>query len=401
MKAYFSILLCFSFSILIGQSQSDIGPYTQFFKDQKQAPKDYIFQQFEENDIIIIGERDHRDTTQYALILDLLADPRFIDRVGHVYTEIGVINRTEWANQVIKGEYESQNVFEEELVSLYRELDYNPIWDKYNMVKYLRGIYQINQALTEERKITIGLTDCPFEWEEMTHEKYMAFAKKYLYTFNIRDSVMAQNFIDLYQAQEPINGQRKALLIQSRPHALNLNTTYKGAKTKRVGSFIKEQFPEQTKIIAFNWYNWVPKEWKSKRYGEAHSIELSANGKWDAAYEIAGTPSIGFNIADTPLGETDFDYSYDEAIKYQDLIDGMIFHLPFYEFKCSRGLPGMVDRKFAKELIDRQTIIDGNDSYRQGWSARDEFQDWKDFRVFDCNDLYEEMKQQMRQWIKD
>lgn len=52
------------------------------------SPKDYIFKLFEKSDIVVLGERDHRDSIQYNFILDLLADPRFAERVGHVYTEV-------------------------------------------------------------------------------------------------------------------------------------------------------------------------------------------------------------------------------------------------------------------------------------------------------------------------
>jgi len=398
MKVYLTLILLTTFSVLF--AQSEIEPYVQFLQNQNQSPKDYIFELFETNDIVVLGERDHRDTTQYELILEILSDPRFIDKVGHVYTEIGVVNRTDWANQVVKGNYQNDRAFEKEFVKLYRELDYHELWDKYNMIKYLKGVYRINQTLPEEKKLTIGLTDCPFDWNGMTHEKYQAFAKKYLYTFNVRDSVMVHNFITLYENQKPLNGHKKALLIQSRPHAINLNTTYEGVRTKRVGSFIKDKYGEKAKIIAFNWYNWVPSAWKSKRYGKAHTIKLSNNGKWDAAFEVSGKPPIGFNIQNTPFGQTNFDYIYDDDIKYQDIIDGIIFYQPFYEFKCTRGLPGIVDRKFARVLLNRNDIMNGDESYSKQWSVRDEFLDWKEFRVFDCNDYYQDMKEQMNQWIK-
>jgi hypothetical protein len=381
-------------------AQSEIESHVQFLQTQSQSPKDYIFKLFETNDIIVLGERDHRDTTQYDLILDILSDPRFINQVGHVYTEIGSVNHTEWANQVVKGNFENNKAFETDFVKLYRDLTYHKLWDKYNMIKYLKGVYQINRTLPEEKKLTIGFTDCPFDWNGMTHEKYQDYARRYLYTFNVRDSVMALNFIEQYENQKPINGNNKALLIQSRPHAINLNTTYKGVRTKRVGSHIKDKYPEKAKIIAFNWYNWVPLEWNNVRYGEAHTIGLSDDGKWDAAFEVSGKNPTAFNLQNTPFGLTSFDYIYDQDIQYQDIIDGIIFYLPFYEFECTRGLPGIVDKKFARVLRRRNDIVNGDDSYSKEWSTRDEFLDWKAFRAFECND-YQKMKEQMNQWIKN
>lgn len=49
---------------------------------------------FDRYDVVILGERDHRDTTQYDLIEQIMSDPRFIDQVGLIMTEIGVYNMT-------------------------------------------------------------------------------------------------------------------------------------------------------------------------------------------------------------------------------------------------------------------------------------------------------------------
>lgn len=69
------------------------------------SPKDYIFKLFENSDIVVLGERDHRDSIQYNFILDLLADSRFAERVGHVYTEVGGINLTEDVNKLLNATY--------------------------------------------------------------------------------------------------------------------------------------------------------------------------------------------------------------------------------------------------------------------------------------------------------
>lgn len=208
----FLIISKFSFS------QTTVNKYHEFLKSQNQSPAEYIFELFETNDIIILGERDHRDTTQYDLILEILKDKRFTE-IGYVYSEIGVVNKTDRGNQLVKGNFKNQKSFDKEFVKLYRELDYEPLWDKYNMTKYLKGIFNINKERKENEKITIGFTDCAFEWEGMTKEKYNDFRVNHLYGMNTRDSIMALNFISFYEKQIPKNGRKKALYIQSRPHA--------------------------------------------------------------------------------------------------------------------------------------------------------------------------------------
>jgi hypothetical protein len=361
------ILVLIMFNFLSGFSQNDLEELTSFLEQQDQSPKDYIFKLFETNDIIILGERDHRDTTQYDLILDILSDVRFIENVGHVYTEAGVINRTEWANKVLKEDYRNHQDFEKAFITLYRELDFNPVWEKYNMIKYLKGIYEINKVLDSNKKITVGLTDCAFSWDGMTHNKYRDFVDNVLSGFNTRDSIMADNFMKLYEQQIPIKGHKKALLIQSRPHAINLNIHYKGHSIKRTGSFIKSKYNDKVKIVALNWYKWIPDDRGSpENWGPVQQgIKLVENGKWDAAFEIMGKKAVGFDINNTPFGLTEFDYTFEQNISYQDLIDGIIFYKPFYEFTCTKGLPNIFDIEFAREYIKRQDLINGNSEYNE------------------------------------
>ena len=69
----FFIILSVTFSF----SQSELTPYINFLQKQ-QTPKEYIFALWKESDIIILGERDHRDTTQYNLILDTRIKTEYI-----------------------------------------------------------------------------------------------------------------------------------------------------------------------------------------------------------------------------------------------------------------------------------------------------------------------------------
>lgn len=72
-----------------------IDDYKKCITEHGMDAKEYIFSLFEEADIVVLGERDHRDTTQYEFILDILSDPRFARTVEYVYTEVGVNNMTE------------------------------------------------------------------------------------------------------------------------------------------------------------------------------------------------------------------------------------------------------------------------------------------------------------------
>lgn len=114
MRTFVLVLSIFASNYLFGQNR--INAYVEFLKEQK-SPKEYIFQLWEDADIIVLGERDHRDTTQYNLILDILSDKRFIEKVGNLYLEVGVVNATERANDLIKNSHDKES-FHKKFVEL-------------------------------------------------------------------------------------------------------------------------------------------------------------------------------------------------------------------------------------------------------------------------------------------
>ena len=91
MRILFTILL--SLSVMIADAQESQGEYEDFLADQHLSAKEYILSLFEKYDIVILCERDHREITQYDLILDVISDERFRAEVGNVYTEIGNFQR--------------------------------------------------------------------------------------------------------------------------------------------------------------------------------------------------------------------------------------------------------------------------------------------------------------------
>ena len=158
-------------------------------------PKEYIFKLFEKSDIVVLGERDHRDTVQYDLIHDILADPRFVEQVGYVYTEVGSSNMNDDVNRLLQGSYPTEATFMDSLYAYYRKSEtFYPIWEKYNRVKFMKGIYEINR--TSPRKIKLGLTDREFSWDEIrTVEDYKKFWESR--TVNYRDSLMATHISEM------------------------------------------------------------------------------------------------------------------------------------------------------------------------------------------------------------
>lgn len=100
-----TLLCCFCVVFLTSakKTESTLSEYIKCVENGED-PVEYIFRLFETSDIVILGERNHREMTQYEFITKLIADPRFAERIGYVYTEVGVTNMTQRANELIKGE---------------------------------------------------------------------------------------------------------------------------------------------------------------------------------------------------------------------------------------------------------------------------------------------------------
>lgn len=128
-----------------------IEEYVDFINDCNTSPVDYVMGLFDRYDIVILGERDHRDTTQYDLIEQIMSDPRFINQVGLIMTEVGVYNMTGTVDCIVNVSYASDREFETALWDAYQNLDYTPLWENTNFHQYLCSVYRINKRLPAEK----------------------------------------------------------------------------------------------------------------------------------------------------------------------------------------------------------------------------------------------------------
>lgn len=319
------------------------------------SPKDYVFKLFDKSDIVVLGERDHRDSIQYNFILDLLADPRFAERVGHVYTEVGGINMTEDVNRLLQGSYSSENEFMDSLYTYYRKGEcFYPLWEKYNRIKFLKGLYKINKE--SSRKIHLGLTDISFSWDSIhTVDDYKAFWTSLNKTN--RDSILSANFASMYKCQLPVKGTRKALVITSQPHAISYSGYFKPWKRDygTQGWWMKKTFGEdRVKIVVLNWFDYV--------LFDGQNYPMTGNGTWDAAFERRECRPFGIDLKDNPYGETNYigdaggGPTFIKNCKWQDVADGLIYDAPLYDHVAAIGIKGIISKEFEPEIRRRAEL---------------------------------------------
>ena len=66
-----------------------INAYVEFVAEQTQGPVEYLLGLFQTHDMVVLCERAHPEVTQYDLIMALLREKQFRERIGHVFIETG------------------------------------------------------------------------------------------------------------------------------------------------------------------------------------------------------------------------------------------------------------------------------------------------------------------------
>jgi hypothetical protein len=348
---FFTVFSCFSDSrkILINY-KPDIEEYVTFLQKQHQNPVDYVMDLFEKSDIIILCERAHPEVTQYDLILELVSDKRFINKVGHVFTEIGSSSIDSFIKKFMSTANLSEKEIEEKVCYIYQNLYYREVWENTNFYNFLKKVYHLNNALPQDKRINIYPSNMPFNWQGMTKEKYQTFRK----TLGQRDRVMADQIIAKYkEIIQSKDKRKKALVIMNYRHAF-MNFIYAdGTRSDNVGEYISEAFPGRVSNVMINSLKNIPGS--ADRKIVATAIQ---DGKWDAAFAALGNPDIGFNFKDSPFGQDYFDYFIfrKHHLKYQDVFTGFIFYKPLKEQKALIGIPGLFDPQFTNVLLERFEI---------------------------------------------
>ena len=345
--------------------------YVDFIQQQNVSPVDYIMGLFEKYDVVILGERDHNDTTQYDLIEQILSDPRFIEHVGHVMTESGVYNMTDEINKVLKATYTNDSIFEDKLLRTCINVDHMPLWDATNFYQYLYSVYRINKNLPDDKKISITLSDVEFSWRDvprnLTDSK--EFDNKYsiMYKGN-RDSLIGNNAVKALNKIFNSNTQRKkALIIYNFPHSGQVSHKIDNSNEYwySAAQVIFNAFPGRVTNVMINWAARIK---KTNKY-----TSLLQKGKWDAAFAACGNKSVGFNLSGSPFGKDKFDlldYHYLKGKTYSDIFDGYIFYKPVEEWVISAGVPNLYKyEEFKDEIAWRVNVyMDTNMSKDDIWN---------------------------------
>ncbi len=347
----FILLVCFFTIPLIScqqepNYQKEIAPYVSFLDKKHDTAKDYVLKLFESKDIVILSERDHREDTQYDFFKELMSDPRFIQNVGQVFTEVGMRNLNPKINQFVHSSGLSDKEKTQQLIDFQRRCSFYPIWSKYGFYRQIQDIYEINQNLPDEAKINIYPSDVAFDLDAMSIDYLKQFWNT---TVDKRDSLIADYIIQQFERIQASESERKKILvIMNFRHAFNHHFKQaNGDKFDNVGRFLFEKFPQKTANVLIN-------PLKLKRKSDTLWSALQ-DGKWDAAFKVKNIDNLGFDFKDSPFGLAQFDYwsFFPHNYNYQDIYTGLVYYQHPSDFKIITGINKLIDSSFIDTYKNR------------------------------------------------
>jgi hypothetical protein len=357
--------ISFILTILIGslglfaQSSQPIvqidNQYFGFLEQQKLTAKDYIISLFTTRDIVIFSEGNHAEIEQYNLLLDVIKDPYFIENVGAVYLEVCPVNHSSVINDFLMHEgYNSIQAYEG-TTKIYQLGSDVHIWNCHSYPWLIFNLYNLNQILKKEEKIQLYGCDVAHDWNDCKSKDDYAKMDPFL---QIRDSIMAFNFVAQYtQFQKSRNGKKKALVIMNSRHGYLKDTHYSESVIRNnTGRYLKDEFKGRVASVLMM-SPAHPNSW--------NEYMVVKDGRWDAYFELSGKTDIGFNLQDTPFGQSEFDrtpggWSIDKY-HYEDIYTGLVYYRTIDAHILKRGWSNAITDDFEPELIRRMKIMDFDD----------------------------------------
>jgi hypothetical protein len=335
-------------------NNSNVKKYNTYLAGQHLNPKEYVFELFKTNDVVILCEAFHQESTAWDLISDIVADKRFIENVGNVFTEYGAVSKQSKVDSLLNAKFANNTLLEKSLADLmhYR----GP-----HFFYFLKNINLLNNSLPDSLKIHEYFTDFDSENEYFPGSTTLNDKVD-------RDSIMAYIVINRFKNIQQNDSRKKCLVITNFRHAFgSIKKDGREINTfDSEGSYIFKSFPSKTANVMLNSLALttsviIPTD----KFMVYNAIQY---GKWDRAFEENKNRPIGFDFKGSPFGKDAFDYfpysyyfPYVTNLKYEDVFTGFIFNKPIFKWKIDNYYPF---RKYGaeKEYLEKHSGIIINNS---------------------------------------
>lgn len=307
-----------------------VKEYVRFLAANRKDINDYVMELFDEYDHVILCERHHQEMTQYDMIYRLITDPRFVDKVGVVFTEIGCAQSREAYRKFVETAYPNDTLVEKGLASFMTEnQSVHLLWPNTNWFCFLKRMYYFNRDNAKKVKILFADND----WLDRS-------------LLGARDSIMADNIISTVRS----DSIRKSLIIMNYRHAY--------LTPGNCGYYVERNFPGKVANVMINFASADLLSLMSNKEG----VKPIQHGKWDVACSQMPDSDFAFDFNGSPFGKDRFDHfplpaSPVNALRYQDMFTGFIYYKAPEEQYTSLGYNYMFDDGNLEKLEAREQVL--------------------------------------------
>jgi uncharacterized RDD family membrane protein YckC len=324
------------------RSMRSTAPYVAFLKQEHQNPIDYVFSLFDDHDVVVLCERMHPEASQWDFIYELIRDPRFRERVGHVFTEYGQVGMQKYLDEFMATDGLPPDEVHERVVHIMRHFPVWPTWTNTNAYTYFTRLYQLNQSLPSAKRIRHHFTDAAVNWAEITtEEQYQAYRR----ALEDRDRQMAQTVIaEIGRLARSQTRPPKCLVVMNYRHAFDLTGRSPEARRWDTYEYLRDAFEMRAANVLLGAY---------------YVFNPTAGGVWDTAFAEAGDPRVGFDFAGSPFGEDAFDIfplPAARTLTYRDVFTGFVYAQPLGKQYLEHGVPGYYEG-FEDEVLRRAKLL--------------------------------------------
>ena len=323
-----------------------IKAYVDFLEKPHKSAKDYIIGLFDEYDFVVFVERQHAEMLQYELLMDIFKDKRFQEQVGHIFHEIGGGMWDKEYNDYLHTPNLTREQSYQRALEIQRKMSWYPVWARPNYNMMLTELYEINRDLPRDKKLSLHPTDIGVDWDKVTNEEFIM--QNVMMQQFVRDSVMTDNIMKVINSNQ--GKRKKYFAILNSVHGTFQKTKIYGQPYVPVLWYLEKRYSGKIANVLINMQNFR---------GQNSTIsEPMEDGRIDAAFEYLSLDNVGFNFNGSPFADLkDRIFEEYDNLTLGEKYTGFVFYGSIPNQVHQEGLEGLIDRKFAQEILRRSFLF--------------------------------------------
>ena len=340
---------------VINDLPDDVAPFLAYLSDVKLSPEMFLLEMLKTNKVVINGEY-HRRKVSWDMLKRLISFPDFSDAVGCIFVEL-----PSW-HQITMDKFMRNDTINSNLIlQIFQDEQLNGWWDR-GEFEFLCQLWEINQSLSDDKKIKVILADYQVPYSKITNRQDAKESED-------RNTHMANIVVETIQNSKDKRGN---LFLVGCAHAYKSNQS--GIASAAFGK--DAELTAGAQIANALGHDNVFTVFQHVMPGDNHGGNKSAirGGIFDKAFEMNGNKPIGFKLADSPFGAQPFDGIYEIKYKtatgrFEDNFDGYLFLAPLSDEPKAVPLAEIFTDEFVAEMKRRAAVM-GYDNLRQIWFGR-------------------------------